>query len=169
MLVGWHQDDVYEDLGPVHVQVNDESTAADHRSATFVDSHQFEAVERRLESLPDTVLAVEWENGRPVGVDPAITGTERALYRWNRERSGRKPPTSGTHRKSAVAVSLELQTSSSRSRSVRAVVITLEFISSEKRLPTSPTGARTSSIPGYAQLPDGPPGKTILSFLYWCN
>ncbi|WP_136687856.1 hypothetical protein [Halorhabdus amylolytica] len=65
VLVGWHQDDTHEDLGPVHVQVNDGSTAVDHRSARFIDAHPLDLVERRLSSLPDLVKAVEWDDRQP--------------------------------------------------------------------------------------------------------
>ena len=41
LLVGWHQDDTHDDLGPVHLQVNDGATAVDHRRAQFIDSHRW--------------------------------------------------------------------------------------------------------------------------------
>lgn len=69
LLVGFHQDDTHDDLGPVHLQVNDRSTAIDRQPAPFIDSHPLDVLERRLESLPDAILAVEWEDGRPVGLD----------------------------------------------------------------------------------------------------
>lgn len=65
-LVGWHQDDTDDDLGPVHLQVTDSSVAVDRRPAQFIDSHPLDVVERRLEELGAVVLAVEWENDRPV-------------------------------------------------------------------------------------------------------
>lgn len=68
-LVGWHQDDTHEDLGPVHVQVNDGSRAVEHRPARFLDTHPLDIVERRLASLADLVQAVDWADGRPVGLD----------------------------------------------------------------------------------------------------
>ncbi len=68
LLVGWHQDDTHDNLGPVHLQVNDSATAVDHQPADFIDSHPLDVVERRLESLPDAVTAVEWEDGRPIGL-----------------------------------------------------------------------------------------------------
>lgn len=73
MLVGWHQDDTHDDLGPVHLQVNEGSTAVDRRPARFVDSHPLDVVERRLGELRDAVLAVEWDDGRPVGLDPSVS------------------------------------------------------------------------------------------------
>jgi hypothetical protein len=75
LLVGWHQDDTHDDLGPVHLQVNDGATPVAHEPAEFIDSHPLDVVERRLDSLPDAVLAVEWKQGRPVGLDS--TATER--------------------------------------------------------------------------------------------
>jgi len=69
LLVGWHQDDTHDDFGPVHLQVNDGSTPVAHEPAQFIDSHPLDVVEHRLTSLRDAVLAVEWEHGRPVGVD----------------------------------------------------------------------------------------------------
>ena len=76
LLVGWHQDDTHDDLGPVHLQVNDGATPVAHEPAQFIDSHPLDVVERRLNSLRDAVLAVEWEQERPVGVDSAVTGSE---------------------------------------------------------------------------------------------
>ena len=67
LLVGWHQDDTHDDLGPVHLQLNDGSTAVEHQPANFIDSHPLDVIERRLESLPGAVTEVEWENGRPIG------------------------------------------------------------------------------------------------------
>nr|WP_231857242.1 hypothetical protein [Natronomonas moolapensis] len=75
LLVGWHQDDTYDDLGPVHLQVNDGATSVAHEPAEFIDSHPLDVVERRLNALRDAVLAVEWEQGRPAGLDS--TATER--------------------------------------------------------------------------------------------
>jgi hypothetical protein len=66
LLVGWHQDDTHEDLGPVHLQVNDGATAVVHERTRFIDSHPLDVLEHRLDALPDAVLAVEWEQGRPV-------------------------------------------------------------------------------------------------------
>ncbi len=76
LLVGWHQDDTHDDLGPVHLQVNDGATSVAHEPAEFIDSHPLDVVERRLNSLRDAILAVEWEQGRPVGVDSAATVSE---------------------------------------------------------------------------------------------
>lgn len=71
LLVGWHQDETHEDLGPVHLQVNDGATAVDHQEALFIDSHPLAIVEHRLNSLPNTIRAVEWDQGRPIGLDTA--------------------------------------------------------------------------------------------------
>jgi hypothetical protein len=68
LLVGWHQDDTHDDLGPVHLQVNDGATPIAHEPAQFIDSHPLDVVERRLTSLRDAIHAVEWEEGRPVGL-----------------------------------------------------------------------------------------------------
>jgi len=76
LLVGSHQDDTHDDLGPVHLQVNDGSTPVAHEPAAFIDSHPLDVVERRLDSLRDVVLAVEWEQGRPVGFDSAVSGSQ---------------------------------------------------------------------------------------------
>ncbi|WP_394354530.1 hypothetical protein [Halobellus ruber] len=80
LLVGWHQDDTHDDLGPVHLQVNDGATPVAHESAEFIDSHPLDVVERRLHSLRDAALAVEWEQGRPVGFDSAATERERPVF-----------------------------------------------------------------------------------------
>ncbi len=71
LLVGWHQDETHEDLGPVHVQVSAGETVVDRRPARFVDSHPLDVLERRLASLPDAVAAVEWSDSRPAGLDAA--------------------------------------------------------------------------------------------------
>lgn len=73
MLVGWHQDERHRNVGPVHIQVNDGTTAVEHEPASFIDSHPLEIVEQRLESLQDAVFAVEWEDGRPVGLDSSAS------------------------------------------------------------------------------------------------
>jgi hypothetical protein len=69
LLVGWHQDDTHDDLGPVHLQVNDGATPVAHEPAQFIDSHPLDVIERRFTSLRDVILTVEWEQGRPVGLD----------------------------------------------------------------------------------------------------
>lgn len=73
LLIGWHQDDTHDDLGPVHLQVNDGSAAVDHQPATFIDSHPLDVVEQRLESLPAAIAAVQWDDGRPVGFTPSAS------------------------------------------------------------------------------------------------
>ena len=72
LLVGWHQDDTHDNLGPVHLQVNDGATPAAHEPAQFIDAHPLDIVERRLSSLRGAVLAVEWKQGRPIGYDSAV-------------------------------------------------------------------------------------------------
>jgi len=76
LLVGWHQDDTHDDLGPVHLQVNDGETAVAHEPAQFIDAHPLDVVERSRNSLRDAILAVEWEQGRPVGHDSAVAVRE---------------------------------------------------------------------------------------------
>lgn len=71
--LGWHQDDDHADLGPVHLQLDCADEAVDRWPAEFVDSHPLDVVERRLESLPEAVLAVEFEDGSPVGLDADAT------------------------------------------------------------------------------------------------
>ena len=68
LLVGWHQDDTHEELGPVHLQVNDGGTAVAREPARFLDSHPLDIVSRRIGELEDAVSAVEWSDGRPVGL-----------------------------------------------------------------------------------------------------
>jgi len=67
LLVGWHQDDTHDDLGPVHLQVNDGATTVAHEPAAFIDSHPLDVVERRLEAIQRAVTAVGWEADQPVG------------------------------------------------------------------------------------------------------
>lgn len=76
LLVGWHQDDTHENFGPVHLQVNDGATPVAHEPAEFIDSHPLDVVEHRLSSFRDLILAVEWAQGRPIGLDTAVTGRE---------------------------------------------------------------------------------------------
>ena len=76
LLVGWHQDDTHDDLGPVHLQVNDSATPVAHEPARFIDSHPLDVVEHRLNSLRDVVFSVDWEQGRPVRLDSAAMGRE---------------------------------------------------------------------------------------------
>jgi hypothetical protein len=75
LLVGWHQDDTHGNLGPVHLQVDDGATPVAHESAQFIDSHPLDVVERRLDSLRKVVLAVEWEQGRPAGLDTSASAS----------------------------------------------------------------------------------------------
>jgi hypothetical protein len=67
LLVGWHQDDTHDELGPVHLQLDYESETIDRVSASFIDSHPLDVVGRRLSSLEDTVSDVEWQDGAPTG------------------------------------------------------------------------------------------------------
>lgn len=73
LLVGWHQVDTHDDLGPVHLQVNDGTTPVAHEPSEFMDLHPLAVVEHRLTSLRDVVLAVEWRQGHPIGVDSATS------------------------------------------------------------------------------------------------
>ncbi|MFB1066837.1 hypothetical protein [Natrinema sp. H-ect4] len=73
LLVCWHQDDTHDDLGPVHLQINDGSTVVAHEQAQFIDTHPLDVIEQRLKSLQDAILAVEWEKQRPIGFDTSTT------------------------------------------------------------------------------------------------
>lgn len=72
LLVGWHQDDTHDDLGPAHLQVNDGSTVVAHEQAQFIDTHPLDVVEQRFKSLQEAILAVEWEEERPIGFDTSV-------------------------------------------------------------------------------------------------
>jgi hypothetical protein len=72
LLVGWHQDDTHDDLGPVHLQVNDGATPVAHEPTEFIDSHPLDVVEQRLSLFHDAVFAVEWEKERPLGLDKSV-------------------------------------------------------------------------------------------------
>jgi hypothetical protein len=76
LLVGWHQDETHDDLGPVHLQVNDGATTVDRQRAKFLDSHPLDVVEQRLGELRSAVFAVEWEKDRPVGFDASASVIE---------------------------------------------------------------------------------------------
>jgi hypothetical protein len=73
LFVGWHQHNTHDDLRPVHLQVNDGALTVDHQCAQFTNSHPLDVVEQRLDSLHDAVFAVEWEQGRPVGLDTSAS------------------------------------------------------------------------------------------------
>lgn len=72
VLVGWHQDDTHEDLGPVHLQVNDGPTVVDRIQAPFIDTHPLDVIETRLNSLQEVVVAVEWAQERPSGLNTSL-------------------------------------------------------------------------------------------------
>jgi len=63
-LVGWHQDDTHEDLGPVHLQMNHGSEVTERKTAEFVDSHPLDVVARRVDALKDIVPSADFEEGR---------------------------------------------------------------------------------------------------------
>lgn len=68
-LVGWHQDATHDDLGRVHLQVNDAGGVVTREPAQFVDGHPIAVLEARLDQLADLVRAVRWQDGRPTGID----------------------------------------------------------------------------------------------------
>jgi hypothetical protein len=69
LLVGWHQDDTHEELGPVHLQVNDGATVVTREPAQFIDSHPLDVLSQRLVTLDGAVSAVEWAGEQPTGFD----------------------------------------------------------------------------------------------------
>jgi len=76
LLVGCHQDDTHDDLGPVHLQVNDGSAAVDHQRVQFINSHPLDVVEQRLNSLHAAVVSVKWEQERPIRLDTSASVVE---------------------------------------------------------------------------------------------
>jgi hypothetical protein len=54
--------------------VNDGTRAVAREPAQFINSHPLDVVDRRLESLREVVAAVEWNQGRPVGLDESAVG-----------------------------------------------------------------------------------------------
>jgi len=69
LLVEWQQYSTYEDLEPVHRQVNDGETTVYQQRAQFIDARPLAVVEQRRSSLYDAVVAVKWGQGRPVRLD----------------------------------------------------------------------------------------------------
>ncbi|MDZ7688494.1 MAG: hypothetical protein U5J64_07210 [Halobacteriales archaeon] len=63
-LVGWHQDDTHDNLGPVHLQMNRGSDVVAREPAEFLDSHPLDVVGRRVDALKNLVPAVDFEEGR---------------------------------------------------------------------------------------------------------
>ena len=72
LLVGWHQDNTHDDLGPVHLQVNNGSTVVAHEQAQFIDTHPLDVAEQRIKSLQDAIFAVNWEKKQPIGFDTSV-------------------------------------------------------------------------------------------------
>ena len=64
MLVGWHQDDTHDSLGPVHLQINRGSEVIDRMSAEFIDSHPLGVVVRRIDELKEVVPSVNSDEGQ---------------------------------------------------------------------------------------------------------
>ncbi|MFD1513485.1 hypothetical protein [Halomarina rubra] len=69
LMVGWHQDDDHEPLGPVHLQVNQETQAIAHTAAHFVDEHPMSVLDARLQQLPAAVSAIEWDGKSVIGIE----------------------------------------------------------------------------------------------------
>jgi len=69
LLVGWHQDETHPEYGEVHLQVSHENTTVEHLPAEYIESHPLDVLSRRLNQLPRTVEAVQWQNGHPSGFD----------------------------------------------------------------------------------------------------
>ncbi len=68
-LLGWHQDSDHPNLGPVHIQVNQNSTAIDYESVSFIDKHPMAVIDARLDQLPDALASVQWNNGSVTGIN----------------------------------------------------------------------------------------------------
>lgn len=67
-LLGLHQDSDHQNLGPVHIQVNQNAAAIDHESASFIDKHPMAVIDARLNQLPDALASVQWNNGTVTGI-----------------------------------------------------------------------------------------------------
>lgn len=68
-MLGWHQDSDHGNLGPVHIQVNQNEAPIDHGSGTFIDEHPMAVVAARLDQLPDALASVQWNDGTVTGID----------------------------------------------------------------------------------------------------
>lgn len=68
-LLGWHQDNEHPNLGPVHIQVNQNDASIEHESATFIDKHPMAVIEARLDQLSDALDSVQWNNDTVTGIN----------------------------------------------------------------------------------------------------
>ncbi len=68
-LLGWHQDSDHPDLGPIHIQVNQNETTIERESATFMDKHPMAVLEARLDQLPAALDSVQWDGGTLTGIE----------------------------------------------------------------------------------------------------
>lgn len=68
-LLGWHRDDDHGDLGPVHLQVNQDGSPVDRERAQLLDEHPMAVLEARLTQLPEVLAGVQWTDGTVVGID----------------------------------------------------------------------------------------------------
>lgn len=73
LLVGWHQDATHDDLGPVHLQLNENTTVVTREQASFIDTHPLDVVEKRLDSIQNAIHAINWDRERPIGFDTSAS------------------------------------------------------------------------------------------------
>jgi len=55
---GRHQDATHPDLGPCHFQVERADGSTTRESAGYLDAHPLQVLERRLDELPERLLAL---------------------------------------------------------------------------------------------------------------
>lgn len=72
LMVGWHQDDTHEQLGPCHFQVDHRGETVQRVEAQFIDAHPLNVFDERTDQLVEILDSLVWEGGRPSVLEEAL-------------------------------------------------------------------------------------------------
>jgi hypothetical protein len=65
LMVGWHQGDAHEAVGPCHFQVDYRSETVQRVEARFIDAHPLNVFDERTDQLVEILDSLVWEDARP--------------------------------------------------------------------------------------------------------
>lgn len=71
LMIGWHQDEMHDELGECHFQVDYRGETITRTEAAFLDTHPLNVFDQRTDQLVAILDSITWENNRP-SVPPSL-------------------------------------------------------------------------------------------------
>ncbi|WP_440763277.1 hypothetical protein [Natronorubrum sp. DTA7] len=72
LMLGWHQDETYMDLGACHFQIDYGGETVQRNEAPTLDMHPLNVFDQRTDHLPEILDSLDWDQETPFVPESAV-------------------------------------------------------------------------------------------------